>query len=222
MKGQRKLIFIVAAIAAILLATGLVNRKLTQSLEEAYGVEYKYYDMGEVVPFEEDYQTYGVSLLDGYSMRIDKAEVMTTEEFFAWTGYTDQSVAALLGENIQWLPEKLCVLTVTFFNEDCDAQGFYLDNFSCNNDTYAMNFDSTLTVLANDFLMNANETDISSGFVGNVGNWLGHDEEVTLYMVYDYIKFYFDDVHWENLTEDTLQFMVTWFPTEKLVNMVLE
>ncbi len=221
MKKRWKLWTVLFVILIVIVATACRNRQIISRLEAEHGVDYVYYEMGDIVPFENDYQTYGAENLDGYFLRMDDAQVMTYEEFLDWSGETEDEVAALLQDWADSLPEKLCLLTMTFFNEDSEADGFYLDEFSLESDTYNLNYDTTLTVLANTFLSWEDSNYLPEVLAGSQGIYINPGEQATVYLVYDYVRPYFTAHHWNRLDRDTLRFMVTWFPTAKLITITL-
>lgn len=218
-KYRKRALLAVAASVVAVAVTVLVNRNLTQYLDAAYGVETVYYGMGEIIPFGDDYLDYDDESLDGYSMRIDAAQVLTYEEFLEWAGKTEGAADELLGSLAGSMPEKLCLITATFYNEDCDAEGIVLDNFTCGSDIYSVEFDSALTVLGNDFLM---ENYDSLDYAFTVGIRVPEGSEATVYLVYDYIRLDFSARHWEKLAEDTLYFGMTWLPQSKCIVLTLE
>ncbi len=220
MKKHWKLWTVLLVILIVIVATACRNRQIISRLEAEHGVDYVYYEMGDIVPFEDDYQTYGAENLDGYFLRMDDAQVMTYEEFLDWSGETEDEVDALLKGKAD-PPEKLCLLTITFFNEDSEADGFYLDEFALNSDTYDLYYDTTLTVLANTFLSWEDSNYLPEVLAGMQSIYLNPGEQATVYLVYDYVRFYFTAHHWNRLDRDSLWFMVTWFPTEKLIAVTL-
>ena len=206
-------------------ATAIAQVRLSRYLEENYGRRYEYYQIGDVVEFGDNYQFvagYGDSL-DGYSIQVDAAEVLTYEEFLERAGQTEERAATLL-KNIYSLPEKVCLISTTLSNKDSNARGVSLSDLYCTGDTYDMYFDSALTIVANSFLLEAQQKNLeeADGFVSVNGVYLDPGESTTVYLVYDFTKSFFTAQHWESLSDETLQLQITNTPVTKVVELSLK
>lgn len=213
---------ILAAIILAVIVTFIANHRLIQVLEENYGENQEYYTMGEIVPFGENYQTIGFEeTMDGYSLRVNSAEVLTWEALLTYIGQSEEDVEALLGGSIPGQPEKVCLVTITLWNGGSQAPGLDLSCLLCYEVSYDLNIDTTLTILANSFLLDAYREQMADTYIGFVGVSLDPGEEADICLVYDYSKSNFTEKHWDSLAEDTLWLDITDFPVRKTIELAL-
>ncbi len=218
MKRGTKLCIIILAVVLLIGTTVIRNRQITQMLDTGYGFEVRYHEMGEIVPYGDNYADYTGEILDGYSVRADKAEVLTYEKFIERFGQTSESAAALLGDT-SGLPEKILLVTTTFFNEDSDAEGPYLENITCDGTQFRLNLDAPLTILANDFLLNAYNENLSSHYGDALGIFLRQGSSNTINIVYDYNRSEFTSRGWERLDEEPMYLSITWHPVSERITL---
>lgn len=97
-------------ICAIVVLTGLWFWRYT-SLNAYYDsintVVEKVYQVGEIVPFEDDY-TSDQTTVDGYSIRVDGMEILEIDEFCQRTGMTTEDMIGA--------PDRVALVTITLFN----------------------------------------------------------------------------------------------------------
>jgi hypothetical protein len=218
MNRKKKVLLWLSIAALAVAATAVAQIRLRRYLDENYGRETEYYQMGEMVAFGENYQTAKDSeTLAGYSMSVDDAQVMTYEAFLAFIGQTEDGMENTYGIEAADMAEKVCLLTITLANADSTAQGVNLEELFFYGDTYDLYYDSTLTTLANDFLREEYQEELAAGRSSLMGLYLDQGETATIYLAYDFIKGYFSDRHWERLGDETLWLHITSFPVEKII-----
>jgi hypothetical protein len=217
MNRKKKVLLWLSIGALAVAATAVAQVRLRRYLDENYGRKTEYYQMGETVDFGDNYQTAlgeNPETLEGYSMSVDDAQVMTYGEFLAFIGQTEESMENTYGIEAEDMAEKICLLTVTLANTDSTAQGVSLEYIYCYGDTYDMYYDSTLTTLANDFMR---EDYLTSGQADIMGLYLDPGKTSTVYIAFDFARGYFSDKHWERLDEETLWLKITSHPEEKII-----
>lgn len=223
MNGRKKVLLSLMVLAVVVVATVLANRNLTRQLEECYGAgEIRYYEIGETVPFDEDRIYYTDKTdLNGYAIRVDRAEVLTEEEFLVRYGQTTETLAETMGDDVARLPERVCLISVTVSNENSNAPGFYLADLVCNGEGYNLYINSTLTILANDFLMKSFGDDLTANGSNMLGITVMPETEASVAIVYGFSKLNFNRRHWDNLTAENLTLQLTSYPVQKIVKLDL-
>lgn len=223
MKKNRKKIWIIAiAVVVFTVATIIANIRLTAALDAEYAAgEEVYYEMGDTVDYGENHVYYIYDDdLDGYSVRVDCAEVLTYEELLEHIGQTADSMTEMLGSTtVSSMPEKVLFITAVFANEDSDAEGIKLSEITCHGPTYYMSFDAVLTIVSNEFLLNEYADSLPA--YSSPGFYLDHHEEATVYIVYDFSKFFFTARHWENLEDESIYLQITSYPLQQRIMLTL-
>lgn len=222
MKSKKKAIILLALIILAIAATVVANRRLTQKLDELYGEEQQFFEMGETVPFADNYLSKNKVSVDGYSLRVDNAEVLTCDELLSRIGQTEESISSLPGGNIAKLPEKVCLITATLANEDSGAEGVGLTAFICRGENYDLSFDSTLTIASNAFFLEQYQNNSESMLFSALGIHLDPGTETTVYLVYDFYKGYFSARGWDKLEEEPLWLDITLYPIKETIVLTLE
>lgn len=222
MKSKKKVIFLIAIIFIVVIATIIANLRLTQKLDELYGEEQLFFEMGETVQFGSNYLSKNKVSVDGYSLRVDDAEVLTCEELLIRIGQTEESISLLNGENIVNLPEKVCLITTTIANENCETAGVGLNDFVCRGENYDMSLDTIFTIASNPFFLEQYQNNSESVLFSALGVHLDPGSETTLYLVYDFYKGYFSSKGWERLEEEPLWLDVTWYPIKETIVLTLD
>lgn len=219
MKRKRKVLFTLAAVAAAVVLTIIANAHITKKLEDNYGIERQFYSMGETVELGENYMDIQSDSVDGYSICVDKAEVMSREQLLDRLGQTEQSLSEL---NIDKgdLAERVCLVTVTLTNEYCTGPGLDLSELNLSGVNYDMFFDNAFTILANSFLLNAYRQD-PSDYMGMLGVYLDPGERAEICLVYDFYKGYFSARQWDQLEREKLLLDLTYYPVKKTVTISL-
>lgn len=221
-RSQTKVWITLAAILLTVIATFIANQRLTQNLEASYGENQEYYAMGEIVPFGENYQTIGFEdTVDGYSLRVNNAKILTWEDMLTYIGQSEEDAEALLGEGASAQPEKVCLVTITLWNDDSQAPGVDLSCLYCYGISYDLHMDTDLTILANSFLLDAYRDQMADNHVGFVGVSLDPGEKVDICLAYDYSKSNFTERHWDRLDADGLWLDITDFPIRRTIELIL-
>lgn len=218
---RKKLLFTFLSIVIVVGVTITINQRVNQSLEDAYGVEEELYSMGEWIPFGNNRQNSYEESIEGYSIRVDEAEILTYEALLDKIGQTEETISSMMDGNTEWCPEKVLFVTVTILNENSEADGVVLDELSCYGVNYDMNMDITLTIISNDFLMEAHNSNLAS-YHGFLGCSVSSGAEAEVYLVYDFYEGFFSRRHWENLDDESIWLDMTWFPVRKTVELVLQ
>lgn len=172
------------------------------SLNTYYNAQYQKirveYAPGEVVPYGED----TISLdgtMNGYSIRVDKYEVMDLSIFMDRFG--NEST------NIYTHPDKVVVVYATLFNEKSDAEGIMLTDIGLHGiDNYAT-MDWELLTISNPVLQ------------GNYGIKLSPNTEYQVVLPYALYQEYFGADTWHRIDEYTWFLHVTASPTEKDIRL---
>lgn len=221
-KVKKRTWVILAAVILAVSASFIANRRLTAFLDENWGKNEEFYAMGETIPFGENYLDVGAQeTMDGYSLRVNSAEVLTREELLNRIGQSEEEVEALLGENISSLAEKVCLVSITLWNDGSDAPGVALDSLYCEGLSYELTMDKTLTILSNDFLLEANRDQMDSAGSSIVGVYLDPGEDADINIVYSYSISSFSKRHWDRLDEDSLWLTMTYYPVRKIIELTL-
>ena len=98
-----------------------VNQYYTNNTVQSKRV---YYEMGEAVPFEDDWYTakmYG----EGYSLTINSAEIVDYQTYLAENGYVGKEVDGILEDR------KLLLVYATLSVTESDAEFIVLNEFAC-------------------------------------------------------------------------------------------
>lgn len=155
--------------------------------------EIKQYSMGDWVPFEKDFLDYGSSA-EGYSLRADSMEIISTEEAKERWGL-DQ------GRNIG-AGERVAVVTVTLKGQSEETGVMLTDLLLHTGDVNAMmNWD--LLVAANPVL------------AGNYGIILPEEMELELYLPFSLTAVLFKKTTWNHMERETFYLQLTSYPTVK-------
>ena len=222
---KRRYIIPLLVVVMVVFATVIAQNHVFQFYETNFGIEKEYYSMDEVVPFGADLVQTG-STAEGYSLRVDKAEVLTGDEFLERVGQTEETVSSLLGSSTQYEAQyesmRMCFLTVTLYNDNSDADGVDIADFTLAGENYDVYMDRGYTVLANDFLLNANKDDLSgeTGSLGRTGIYLAPGKEAEIHIVYCFSRADISARRWNRLAEEPLWLQITYSPVEK--NIILE
>lgn len=219
MKKNRKSVVALLAALIVVGATVWANVRLNRTLDAAYGVREEFYAMGELIPFGDNTQSMN-GTADGYSVSVDRAEVLTYEELLEKVGRSEDSIEELMGANAASFPEKVLLVSLTICNADSDEKGVVLDGVGCYGENYDLNADITLTIVANDFLFERYESELAS-YYGELGITIDPGNAVSVYVVYDFYEGYFSRTHWNDLESESLWVNVTWNPVKKIVPLTI-
>ena len=222
MKSRKKVVASLAIIILAVAATVIANSRVTRFLDENYGIEQQFFSIGESVPFGNNYQGTDAVSVDGYSLRVDDAEVLTYEELLSRFDQTTESMSELQLGNMTSSAEKVCLITATLANEYSSAQGIDLSQLYLSGVNYDMSFDTTLTIVANTFLLKAYQDSLdTSAYLGMLGVHLDQGTSTTIYLVYDFYKGYFSAKGWDHLESEALTLDITYYPVKKTIELSL-
>ena len=188
---KRKLWIVV--IALVILA-GWRHWALNKSYQSLFpDSEIKQFPMREWVPFEKDFLDYGSSA-EGYSLRADSLELISTEEAKErWGVDPDQEIGA---------GERMAVVTVTLKGQSEETGVMLTDLLLHTGDVNAMmNWD--LLVAANPVL------------AGNYGILLPEERELELYLPFSLTAVLFRKSTWDHMERETFYLKLTSYPTVK-------
>lgn len=222
MKKGIRLFLILLCSAVFIGLTVWRNHQIVAALDAEYGIEIGYHEMGEIVPFGENHQDYNDEPKNGYSIRVDSAEVLSCDELLARFDLDNEDVRARLDSCMSSLPEKVCLITASMFNENsASGTGPSLSYFSCSGIDYGMYLDGALTIMANDSFRESYQDNLAAYSMSPLEFTLENGSEETVYLVYDYNRGSFSSSHWERLSEDTLYLDLTWYPVKERVTVTL-
>lgn len=220
MKKGIRLIIILLFSAVFIGLTVWRNHQIVAALDAEYGIEIGYHEMGEVIPFGENHQDYNDEPKKGYSIRVDSAEVLSYDELLARFDLDNEDIRARLGSLAATLPEKVCLLTASIFNENSTSDtGPSLSYFSCSGVNYEMYLDGALTIMTNDSFRESYQDNLAAYSASPLEFTLENGSEETVYLVYDYYRGSFNTRHWNRLSEDTLYLDLTWYPVKERVTL---
>lgn len=192
--------YIIVLSLALLLIAGWTWRYVTMNtyFDSLVITEKETYQIGDVVPFEDDLGEWTTSL-NGYSLRVDKFEVQDFDTY---------------AESIDFKPdeyytpgERVALLYITLFNENSDAEGVMLTDFN-------LRGVDTIIYLDWDMLLAANPV-----LGGNYGIQLLHGTEYSAVLPYKVQEDYFTSWTWNHFDDYDLFFRLTSYPTEKIIKV---
>lgn len=156
------------------------------------------YDIGNVVPFEDD-RMGGWKQATGYSLSVDKFEIVDSQDFINTVGFipTDNYSPC----------EKVAVAYITLYNEDSDAEGIMLTELSMCGIDQVLNLNWDLLLAANPVLE------------GNMGIKLAHNSECSLILPFSLFEKYFSGATWKNIDNYELFLELTIYPAKKIIKV---
>ena len=193
--------YVVLVIVLLLISVGWVWRY--SSLNKYYkdisaDTEKIIYDIGDVVPFEDD-RMEGWNQANGYSLKVDRFEIVDSQDFIDKIGFTP---------NDTYFPsEKIAVVYITLFNEESDADGIMLTELSLCGIDQVLNLNWDLLLAANPILE------------GNMGIKLAHNSECGLILPFSLFEKYFSGATWNKIDNYELFLELTIYPAQKKVKV---
>lgn len=193
--------YIVFIIILLLITVGWICRY--NSLNEYYeGISSDateiVYDVGDVVPFEDD-RMGGWKQATGYSLRVDRFEIVDSQDFINTVGFipTDNYSPC----------EKVALAYITLYNEDSDADGIMLTELSMCGTDQVLHLNWDLLLAANPVLE------------GNMGIKLAHNSECSLVLPFGLFEKYFSGITWNNIDNYELFLELTIYPAKKIIKV---
>ena len=193
--------YIVLVITLLLVAAGWIWRY--NSLNKYYkdisaDTKKVIYDICDVVPFEDD-RMEGWKQANGYSLKVDRFEIVDSHDFIDMVGFIP---------NDAYFPcEKIAVVYITLFNEDSDADGIMLTELSLYGIDQVLNLNWDLLLAANPVLE------------GNMGIKLAQNSECGLILPFSLFEKYFSRATWNNIDNYELFLELTIYPAQKKVKV---
>lgn len=193
--------YIVLVITLLLVAAGWIWRY--NSLNKYYkdisaDTKKVIYDIGDVVPFEDD-RMEGWKQANGYSLKVDRFEIVDSQDFIDTVGFIPADNNSPC--------EKIAVAYITLYNEDSDADGIMLTELSMCGIDQILNLNWDLLLAANPVLE------------GNMGIKLAHNSECSLILPFSLFEKYFSGATWNNIDNYELFLELTIYPAQKKVKV---
>lgn len=156
------------------------------------------YMIGDVVPFEDDMGEMWVNL-NGYTVKVERFEILNTEAYI-------QSLNLEANEYLS-LGEKVALVYITLSNENSDAEGVMLTDFSLRGIDNIVNMDWDLLAASNPVLQ------------GNFGISLSPGTDYNLILPYTLQEEYFSTWTWNHIENYNMYLRMTISPTEKVIQV---
>ena len=217
MKKRGRILLLLCAL--LLAATAAAQSRVHRFYEDNYGIEERCYSMGETVPFGENTVDKSVTM-EGCSICIERAEILTGGQFLDRVGQTEDTLAALLGRDVSSLRSaRLCFLTAVVSNGSGGDRSFDPASFTLAGENYDVALESAYTIIANPFLLNAHRDGLSGpwGGMGQTGIHLDPGQEAEIYIVYGFSKTDLSARKWDRLDREPLWLEVTFSPVAKYI-----
>ena len=190
MKRIRFLIPAVLLIIAISLWAIQYNN-INRYFNNTYPLALKCYEAGDVVPFEDN--VLAGNELNGYKIKVNRTQIMETSRFLETHNISNHKF-----EN---LPEKVCDVELTIYNENSDAEGIYLPDLVLHGVDYQTDWNSDLMNILNSEMGGALGVSVPNGY------------EYTVHIVYNLRKMHFATNTWENIDNYSLFIKVADYPS---------
>lgn len=164
---------------------------LTSDLKEMYMI-------GDVIPFENDLGEMRVNL-NGYAVRAEHFEILNTDEYIESLN--------LETDEYRSLGEKTALVYITLFNQNSDAQGVMLTDFSLRGVDNIVYMDRDLLTAANPVLK------------GNYGVSLSPGTNCSFVLPYTLQEEYFGIWTWGHIESYDMFLRITISPVEKTIKV---
>lgn len=184
----------------ILLSVAWTWRYVTmnQYYDELDNSDYRLYQSGEFVPFEDD----GLDVdtdLNGYHVRVDRFEVKSTAECLReWNVNANAD---------NYTAEKMALVYITLKNENCDPNPVKLTAMLFRSEDYTAPMQYDLLTAANPVLQGYTQIALNPG------------DECQIVLPYGLVRTFFSTHTWEHIDEETFYLGVTSGLTNKEVRI---
>jgi len=155
--------------------------------------ETKVYEIGSIVPFGDNWIQHNCHAL-GYSLRVDRFEVVDYEEFLSEHEGVESTNP--------YIPEKLAIAYVTLSKEKSEDLGVMLTELKLHGIDQVVGMDWDLLLKLNPILE------------GNYGIALLDDSECELILPFDLYRDFFSIYTWNNLEQYDMFLRMTIWPEE--------
>lgn len=196
MKKKIRLIIILGAIVVLAAAWTWRYVTLNKYYDDLDNGDYKLYQAGELVPFEDDGNDLHTDL-NGYHIRVDGHEIQDYDDYIANADFT-----IARDEND---PDKIALVYITLVNESCEPNPVSLLDMKLRGVDTPLNMDWDILVLANPAL---------NGYTGIA---LNAATEQKLVLPYGLWKDSFESHTWRSIDEYSLYLQITSSLTTKEV-----
>lgn len=177
------------------------------SFNNGFGVSYyydrQYFDMGEVVDYDDDKPVYNQSC-KGYSIQVNDVGIFEPNEY-----------AELNSQNqdfsISGMPDKIVEIDVTFHNSNNETDGIQFYPIQLVGMDWFMTIDPKLVAFVNPIY----ENDSKQAY----GIILRPDSSYDIKLVYGIYKVYFPEERWSNFQNEEMWLEITIMPTNKLIKL---
>lgn len=196
---KKKLRLIAIPLAVLLLAAAWIWRYVTMNrfYDDLDNGDYKLYQLGETVPYEDDGTDSSVAL-DGYYIRADQFEIRDYDKYLEETG---------IAVHADYPPQKLALVSVTLGNVNCEEGGIELTELTLRGiDSYAVP-DYEVIIAANPVLQ------------GNLGIALEQGQTCQLILPFGLYEQSYSRRTWRNLDDYKLYLQVTNTLTTKEIQV---
>jgi hypothetical protein len=197
MKQRKRIIkLILLGIVGVLVTIVYVHQyKVVNQRVKAAPV--KEYSMGEEVEMGQDIlMNY---TMEGYSVCVNQAEVLTYEEFLKKYNAEDEYT---------YVPDKIYDVEITLRNKNADEEtGINLSEFYVQGSAVSASIDTNLLSQVNPKLQGASAIALRK------------DSSVTIHMPFALYRDYFRKDVWEDLNDFNMNFVATLYPTKKVIHL---
>lgn len=193
MKKSIKYMLVVVGIIMLVIIYRVQYIKANEKYKEA---PVKFYRMGEEVPFERDITM--DFTMEGYSIKVNDAEVMTYEEFLKKYNI----------EGTNNMPDKVYDVSVTLKNKGADEKtGVNFMDFYLQKNAAISSLEVDLYAMAN--------PDVNGSYAVALRN----DSEMEFHLPFALWKENFRRKTWDNIENYGLNFVATLYPNKKIVSL---
>lgn len=193
---KKRIRLTIIAVVVALLAAAWTWRYVTMNkyYDDLDRSDYKLYQAGELVPFEDDGNDLHTDL-NGYYIRVDGYEVQDYDEYLAASG---------LELEAEYAPDKLGLVHITLVNETCEDSGIVLTDFKLRGLDCVMQMDWDVLAVQNN---------------GSTGVKLLPGTECQLVLPYGLSEDSFSGNTWRNIEDYEVYLQITSCLTRKEIQV---
>ena len=190
---MKRIRFLVPAVLLIIAISlwAIQYNNINRYFNNTYPLALKCYEAADVVPFEDN--VLAGNELNGYKIEVNRTQIMETSRFL--------EIHNISNHKFENLPEKVCDVELTIYNENSDAEGIYLPDLVLHGVDYQTDWNSDLMNILNSEMGGALGVSVPKGY------------EYTVHIVYNLRKMHFATKTWENMDNYSLFIKVTDYPS---------